>query len=90
MYLSTPHDNVLAVDAATGKLKWQFPYNPAYSLLYTVNRGVGLADGKAFIATLDCHVVAVDANTGKQAWNVNGCPNDKLLTTDPKYIPGQD
>ncbi|MDB5094846.1 MAG: alcohol dehydrogenase [Candidatus Eremiobacteraeota bacterium] len=81
MYLSTPHDNVLAVDATTGKLKWQFSYNPAYSLVYTVNRGVGLADGKVFIATLDCRVVAVDANTGKQAWNVNGCPNDKYTST---------
>jgi glucose dehydrogenase len=25
MYLSTPHESVLALDAATGKLKWQFP-----------------------------------------------------------------
>ena len=28
MYIATPHDNVLALDARTGKLKWQFPYNP--------------------------------------------------------------
>ena len=81
MYFATPHDNVMAVDAATGKVKWQFPYNPSYSILYNVSRGVGLADGKVFLATMDCRIVAVDANTGKQVWNVNGCPNDKYTST---------
>jgi alcohol dehydrogenase (cytochrome c) len=45
MYLATPHDSVLALDAKTGKLKWQFPYNPSYVLLFAVNRGVGIEDG---------------------------------------------
>ena len=53
MYLSTPHDGVLALDAGNGKLCWQTPYNPQYVLLYAVNRGVGLADGDVFIATQD-------------------------------------
>jgi glucose dehydrogenase len=39
MYLSTPHDGVLALDAGTGKLLWQAAYNPAYVLLFAVNRG---------------------------------------------------
>src|ERR1700722_15438839 len=73
MYVSTPHDGVLALDAATGKLLWQAPYNPAYVLLYAVNRGVGLADGKVFVATQDCQIVALDAATGKKMWNVQGC-----------------
>ena len=81
MYLATPHDNVLALDAATGKLKWQFPYNPSYVLLYAVNRGVGIADGKVFLATQDCRVIALDATTGKQSWNVNGCPNTQYAST---------
>jgi alcohol dehydrogenase (cytochrome c) len=73
MYLSTPHDGVLALDAHNGKLRWQSPYNPQYVLLYAVNRGVGLADGKVFIATQDCRVIALDAVTGKSQWNVQGC-----------------
>lgn len=73
MFLSTPHDGVLALDAHNGKLLWQAPYNPAYVLLYAVNRGVGLADGKIFIATQDCRVIALDAATGKSVWNVQGC-----------------
>lgn len=73
MYISTPHDGVLALNAGNGKLLWQAPYNPAYVLLYAVNRGVGLADGKVFIATQDCRVIALDATTGKSLWNVLGC-----------------
>src|SRR5258708_20267523 len=73
MYLSTPHDGVLALDAGTGKLLWQAAYNPAYVLLFAVNRGVGLADGKIFIATQDCRLIALAAATGKTLWNVQGC-----------------
>jgi len=73
MYISTPHDGVLALDATTGKLLWQAAYNPAYVLLFAVNRGVGLADGKVFIATQDCQLLALDATTGKKVWNVQGC-----------------
>jgi alcohol dehydrogenase (cytochrome c) len=73
MYISTPHDGVLALNASTGKLLWQAPYNPEYVLAFAVNRGVGLADGKVFIATQDCRVIALDASTGKSVWNVQGC-----------------
>jgi alcohol dehydrogenase (cytochrome c) len=73
MYLSTPHDGVLALNASDGKLLWQTPYNPKYVLLYAVNRGVGLTDGKVFIATQDCRVIALAAATGKELWNVQGC-----------------
>jgi len=73
MYISTPHDGVLALDASNGKLLWQAAYNPAYVMLFAANRGVGLADGKVFIATQDCRVIALDAGTGKALWNVAGC-----------------
>ncbi len=72
MYISTPHDNVLALDARTGKLKWQFPYNPPV-VLFAVSRGVGIEDGKVFLGTQDCRVIALDAETGKPAWDVPGC-----------------
>jgi glucose dehydrogenase len=39
MYLSTPHDGVLALDASTGKLLWQAAYNPAYVLLFAATGG---------------------------------------------------
>jgi alcohol dehydrogenase (cytochrome c) len=73
MFVSTPHGGVLAVDAGSGHLRWHRPYSPAYVILYAVNRGVGLGDGKVFIATQDCHLIALDAATGKTLWNVLGC-----------------
>jgi alcohol dehydrogenase (cytochrome c) len=73
MFVSTPHGGVLALDAATGKLRWHAPYTPAYVLLFAVNRGVGVANGKVFIATQDCRIRALDASTGKPVWDVQGC-----------------
>jgi alcohol dehydrogenase (cytochrome c) len=73
MFVATPHGGVLALDAATGKLRWHSPYSPSYVLLFAVNRGVGVADGKVFIATQDCRIRALDAGTGKPVWDVQGC-----------------
>jgi alcohol dehydrogenase (cytochrome c) len=42
-------------------------------LLYAVNRGVGLSNGKVFVATADCRIIALDAGTGKSIWNAQGC-----------------
>ena len=72
MYISTPHDNVLALDARTGRLKWQFPYNPPV-ISFAVSRGVGIEDGKVFLGTQDCRVIALNAETGKTVWDVPGC-----------------
>jgi alcohol dehydrogenase (cytochrome c) len=75
MYLSTPHDHVVALDAKTGALVWDSPYTPASILDFAANRGVGIAGGRIFIATQDCRIRALDAKTGKQIWSVVGCSN---------------
>ncbi|HZZ65931.1 MAG TPA: PQQ-binding-like beta-propeller repeat protein [Candidatus Baltobacteraceae bacterium] len=73
VYIATPHDNVLALSGKTGALKWAFPYTPAYVILYAVNRGVGVANGKVFVGTQDCRAIALDASSGKKVWDVLGC-----------------
>jgi alcohol dehydrogenase (cytochrome c) len=73
VYVSTSHDNVLALDGKSGGLRWAFGYNPAYELQYPVNRGVGLANDKLYIVTQDCRLIAIDAATGKQSFNVPAC-----------------
>jgi alcohol dehydrogenase (cytochrome c) len=73
VYVTTSHDNVLALDGKSGALKWAFGYNPAYELQYPVNRGVGLSNGNLFIVTQDCRLVALDATTGSQVFNVPAC-----------------
>lgn len=91
MYIATPHDNVLALDARTGAVKWDHFYAPQYVLAYAVNRGVGLSGGKVFFSTQDCHVIALDANTGKEIWNVVGCHDtSNSWYSMPSYVYGND
>lgn len=73
LYLSTPFDQVIAVDAATGKERWK--YDPAVdrSREYSevTSRGVSMwRDSKSgkrriFLGTIDARLIALDAETGK-------------------------
>lgn len=73
MYTSGVMGRVYALDATTGKELWRFvpeinmQYN-RYACCDQANRGVALADGKVFVATLDGWLVALDQKTGEQAW----------------------
>jgi alcohol dehydrogenase (cytochrome c) len=69
MYVTSSHNDVYALDAATGALKWHFPYKP-HVIAFSANRGVALGNGKVYEATLDGHLIALDATTGKPVWNV--------------------
>lgn len=70
MYVSTPFDHVLALDAATGKELWRYTHvltrqdfccGPA-------NRGVAVDESHVFIATIDARLVALDRANGHLAW----------------------
>jgi alcohol dehydrogenase (cytochrome c) len=69
MYVTSSHNDVYALDAQTGALKWHFPYKP-HVIAFSANRGVAIGDGKVYEATLDGHLIALDAMTGKPVWNV--------------------
>ncbi|HTW86208.1 MAG TPA: PQQ-binding-like beta-propeller repeat protein [Candidatus Sulfotelmatobacter sp.] len=69
MYVSSSHNDVYALDAATGKQKWHFHYNP-HVIAFSANRGVALVGDKVYEATLDGHLIALNAATGKVVWNV--------------------
>jgi alcohol dehydrogenase (cytochrome c) len=69
MYFTSAHNHVYAVDAATGKKKWEFKDNP-HVIAFAANRGVALMNGKVYFGTLDGHLIALDATTGKKAWDI--------------------
>ncbi len=70
MFISTPRNQVIALDAATGALLWRYKRELPEDLLprHSTNRGIGLYEEKVYLATLDAHLVALDAKTGRVVW----------------------
>lgn len=70
MFLTTAYSHVIAVDLASGKIRWRYDpqLGPFVICCGPVNRGVAVADGKVFLARLDAKLVALDEQTGKVLW----------------------
>ena len=67
LYLTTNNDNVWALDATTGKVKWRWsPNNVAVFSNFGIvaNRGVALCDGHVFVLTLDMKIASLNPATG--------------------------
>ncbi|MCE2424754.1 MAG: PQQ-dependent dehydrogenase, methanol/ethanol family, partial [Pseudomonadales bacterium] len=70
MFITTPHNHLIALDAATGEQLWRYQRDLPEDLwqMHPTNRGVGLYGTLVFMATADCYVVALDAVTGEVVW----------------------
>ena len=70
MFVATPGNQLLALNAKTGDLLWRYkrPLPEDLVNLHPTNRGVGLLGDKIFLASADAILVALDAKTGKEAW----------------------
>lgn len=72
MYLTQSPNDVVALDARSGRAFWIYSYKPspdARLCCGVVNRGVAILGDKLFMAAGDAHLVAVDAITGRALWN---------------------
>jgi alcohol dehydrogenase (cytochrome c) len=72
MYIAGWDGWVWAVEARTGRQLWQYKHAIPFDVSLccgNVNRGVAVALGKVFVATLNAHVVALDAVTGELVWD---------------------
>ena len=72
MYLTQAPNDIVALDAATGEIKWLYNYTPARDArpcCGRVNRGVAIAGNTLYMVTIDAHLVAVNARDGKQLWD---------------------
>jgi PQQ-dependent dehydrogenase (methanol/ethanol family) len=95
MYFSAGLNNVLAIDAATGALKWRWdpglaggPQAPRGG----PNRGVALYDGKVYIGLVDGRLVALDAQTGQPVWSRQTTPygvREYNITGAPRVVNGK-
>ena len=73
MYLTQRPNDVIALDARTGRVFWIYRYPTPSShraCCGSNNRGVAILGDRLFMATLDAHVVALDAATGAELWDV--------------------
>ncbi len=70
-----PNNLVFAYDLKTGKPVWQKELKVASNAFGVAccgrnNRGVAVANGMVYVATLDAHLVALDQATGDVKWDV--------------------
>jgi PQQ-dependent dehydrogenase (methanol/ethanol family) len=71
MFLTTSHNHVYAIDAATGREFWHYKHRLGPVTTFCCgpnNRGVAISGGRLFLATLDAKLVALDARTGRMLW----------------------
>ena len=70
MFVTTPNNHLLALDAETGEQLWRYERELPSDLqqMHPTNRGVGLYGNLVYMATADCFVVALDATTGEVVW----------------------
>jgi alcohol dehydrogenase (cytochrome c) len=92
MFITTPQNQVFALDAKTGDLLWRHKRELPDDIIlsHPTNRGVGLYDDKVYFGTLDCHLVALDAKTGKVVWDktVDDYKSGYYLTLAPAVSMG--
>jgi alcohol dehydrogenase (cytochrome c) len=70
---TTQGNDVVALDATTGKMFWIYRYAPAADARFCcggVNRGLAILGDRLFLATLDAHLIALDAKNGQPLWDV--------------------
>jgi alcohol dehydrogenase (cytochrome c) len=70
IFVSTPRNQVLALDARTGRLLWRYRRErPEGALVaHETNRGVALYGDKVYFTAGEAALVAIDARTGREAW----------------------
>src|SRR3984893_2006838 len=75
LFITDGHDDVFALNAATGQQLWKFDgFNDEAQLAKFFlccgrnNHGVAFGDGKVFVGRFDDSVVALNAETGKPVW----------------------
>lgn len=101
MYVVAPYDGphpnqVFALDAATGELKWSYAPKPdlaakGVACCDVVSRGLAYDDGKIFLATLDDHMVGLDAATGRELWvtKIGDINIGETVTMAPLAVKGK-
>ena len=72
MYLTQRPNDVVALDAKTGRVFWIYRHTLAPTQLVCCganNRGLAILGDTLFMGTLDAHLIAIDVKSGRPVWN---------------------
>jgi alcohol dehydrogenase (cytochrome c) len=72
MYTIQSPNDIIALDAATGKTIWTYSHKPdpaARNCCGKMTRGIAILGDKLFLAAFDARMIAINAKTGKEIWN---------------------
>ena len=71
MYLTEAPNTAVALDAAGGRVFWDYRHNPSTlsrPCCGRVNRGLAMLGNTLFMATIDARLIAIDAINGQPVW----------------------
>ncbi len=73
MYVTQRPNDVLALDALTGRVFWQYSHQVSTDARVCCganNRGLAILGESLFMGTLDGRLIALDARSGTSLWNI--------------------
>ena len=73
LYTVEAPNNVVALDAATGRVLWKYFHRPLATARvagHVANRGLAILGETLFMGTIDAHLVAINAYSGTLIWDV--------------------
>src|SRR5215831_1127200 len=91
MYITQRLNDVVALDATTGRAFWTYRYTPAAERTVCCganNRGLAILGNTLFMGTLDAHLIAIDATTGRPIWKteVGSAKSAYSITLSPLVV----
>jgi alcohol dehydrogenase (cytochrome c) len=93
MFVSTPGNVVIAIDAKTGVQLWRYSKEVTDNVVspHRTTRGIALHGNKVFLAASDAVLVALDARTGEQVWTATVGHNRSgyYMTLAPLVVEGK-
>jgi lanthanide-dependent methanol dehydrogenase len=101
MYVVGPYggvhpNQVFALDATTGDLKWSYAPKPNWAAqglacCDVVTRGLAYDNGKIFLATLDDYLVGINAENGRELWHtkLGDINTGETVTMAPLVVRGK-
>jgi len=91
LYTVQAPNDVVALDAATGRVFWTYHYEPspdARPCCGRVNRGLAILGDTLYMGTIDAHLVAIDAKSGQLVWDTKVGDSAQMyaITMSPNVI----